>query len=142
MALTKILPKIFLGLGSIGLATSASYYVNSVDNNQEISTIPQTNVITKNIKSPFFGELKPKQIIELLKGAKWETYLLATTSIGSFYLVHKMGLGNIMYATRNQLKNGVSLINTTITTFKQNFDAFKKKILGDVKNLDKKRTFI
>lgn len=139
MALLKMLPKYFtIGFGSVGLASSATYYANSINNNQSIVPISSNIITSKNTESPFFKNIEPKIILDILKSNKIYAGIIASSTIASFILIKNFGLGNIMYATRNQLKNGVQILNQNITNFKNNFEIFRQKILGSVKSLDKK----
>ena len=139
MALLKILPKYFtFGLGSIGLVSGATYYSNSINNKPSPIAVSSNTITSKNTESPFLKNIEPKIILDILKSNKIYAGILASSTLVSILFIKNFGLGNIMYATRNQLKNGVQILNKNITNFKNTFEIFRQKILGNVKNLDKK----
>tara|TARA_B100000795_G_C22632748_1_gene373246 strand:+ start:79 stop:768 length:690 start_codon:yes stop_codon:yes gene_type:complete len=134
MALHKIIQNLSIGLGSFGFASGASYYFNNIKEDD----LPSTPIASKNIQSLFFKNIKPNIILDILKSNKMLTGLITSSTIASFVLIRNFGLGNIMYSTRNQLQNGIILLTNNINCFKNNFETFRQKILGNVNNLDTK----
>jgi len=137
MALQKLFPKIFMfGLAGLGTAGSINYILPTTNTERE-TPILEVNVDTKKYTSPFISAIETKNIIELFQKYKIFAGITGTTIFG-YVLFNKIGFGNLMYATRNQLHYGVNTIKDNISNFKNNFDVYKKRIFEKLGYLDEK----
>ena len=136
MALTKLLPKFLkLGVGGLGVfgITMIPNYIQT--NNQDQSQSLQI-VDTKNSGSLFKTYVKPKLIIELLKMYKWQTGL-AISGLGSIIFIKTIGFDSLMYASRGQLKKGLSNLSKSLTFIIDNLSDFKKNVYNRFDSLTK-----
>jgi len=132
MALHKLFPKIFMfGLAGLGTAIGGANYIIPVMTNTKkeshIQSLDQS-VVTKNSTSTFNKLLDSKIVLELLKTHKNNLLISAGGTLLGCTILYKIGIGNLMYATRNQLKNGLISLNTNIDNFKTTFHSYKKKV--------------
>tara|TARA_Y100000591_G_C21821659_1_gene693994 strand:+ start:572 stop:1282 length:711 start_codon:yes stop_codon:yes gene_type:complete len=139
MALHKLFPKfLFFGFTGLSAVTGLKYISPLISSNVKVNKNPGILVDTKNSTSTFNELLDSKIVLELLKTHKNNLLISAGGTLIGCGLLYKIGIGNFMYATRNQLKNGVISLTNNINNFKTTFQSYKKKVFEKLGYLDEK----
>ena len=142
MALQKLLPKFFfIGFTGLSAFTGVNYIsplITSTMSVKEPNSNPGVLVESKNSYSNLSELVKSDYILEILKTYKNNLLISAGGTLLGCTILYKVGVGNIMYATRNQLKNGVVSLTNNINNFKANFHNYKKKVFEKLGYLDEK----
>ena len=128
MALNNILSKCIItgitGGSVIGVVKSYDYFVD----------IPSP--VTKTSISKTIKLIKPLEFYDVIINNNIYLYLLAGST--SCLFLYKIGFGNIMYASRTQLRNGVLSLTKKITTVQTTLSSLKTTITDKLYGIDKK----
>ena len=142
MALQKLLPKFFfIGFTGLTAATGVNYIsplISSTMNVKESNDNPGILVESKNSNSNFVELIKSDYILEIFRTYKNNLLIPIGSTLIGCTILYKVGLGNIMYATKNQLKNGVVSLTNNIDNFRSTFQSYKKKVFEKLGYLDEK----
>jgi hypothetical protein len=142
MALQKLLPKFFfIGFTGLTAATGVNYitpFISTKMNVKESNDNPGILVESKNSNSNFIELIKSDYILEIFKTYKNNLLIPIGSTLIGCTILYNIGVGNIMYATKNQLKNGVVSLTNNIDNFRSTFQSYKKKVFEKLGYLDEK----